>query len=493
MSSSNQEVLIQMDLNDEIIKMYFNSSNLSSNESDFKYINNEYLTRIEVVLLATLFVLTIIGNLTVILIILMYRSLSNNRSRWFKLNKNISRMSFYIIHLSIADFNVAFMSILPQLIWRSSVIFNHSHFLCKFVAFSQVFSVYASTFILIVMAYDRFKCICWPIKSCSWNYRNASLPIIMAWILAGLVASPQIFLFKIQPLFARDKLVETCSVKWASKRQETSYILYHLATQFVIPFLILTFLYSKIFFTVSKNIRYKNASIKFERESTKTLTELNLKNQINLDNSLNTLNGTLLDVKHDSENSIFKAKNNKNLSFVAWLRTNLRHKFFFTSSKKKSKNIKFTNNRSCNTVSNRQFEMKPIFKRNETLSETDKYSMKLDYKNSVYSKSFSKNYPIRQTFSGKALTKSKIKTLKLTLTVVLTYVFCSLPFYVCTFIHLMEDLSSKKPSNFFTQILVNTMILANLLYQLNSCANPFIYLFFNGNICKLITKFRSKM
>lgn len=120
--------------NSEQLNSQINNSNLTE---QFQ-INNKLLTQIEVVLLSSLFILTVIGNLTVILIILLYRNMSSKRARWFKLNKNISRMSFYIIHLSIADLNVAFMSILPQLIWRKSVVFNHSHFLCKFVAFSQV-------------------------------------------------------------------------------------------------------------------------------------------------------------------------------------------------------------------------------------------------------------------------------------------------------------------------------------------------------------------
>lgn len=86
--------------------------------------------KIEVALMSTLFVFTIVGNFLVIFIILFWRK-SRKKS-------SISRMSFYIIHLSVADINVALMSILPQVIWRNSIFFNKFQLLCKFVAFSQV-------------------------------------------------------------------------------------------------------------------------------------------------------------------------------------------------------------------------------------------------------------------------------------------------------------------------------------------------------------------
>lgn len=110
----------------------------SVNNSLLKNLNDMLLTRVEVFILTSLFVLTVVGNLAVIFILLLYRTNKTSRSRCLTINNNISRMSFYIIHLSIADTNVAVMSILPQILWRNSIVFNHSHFLCKLVTFSQV-------------------------------------------------------------------------------------------------------------------------------------------------------------------------------------------------------------------------------------------------------------------------------------------------------------------------------------------------------------------
>jgi hypothetical protein len=61
------------------------------------------------------------------------------RALGIEIINKIPRMSFYIIHLSIADMSVALLSILPQIVWRKSVLFfASSQFLCKFVTFAQV-------------------------------------------------------------------------------------------------------------------------------------------------------------------------------------------------------------------------------------------------------------------------------------------------------------------------------------------------------------------
>ena len=116
---------------------FFNNTN-NTNKFDLSTLVDLRLTRIEVVLLTTLFILTLLGNLIVIITLFFFPKRKRKHKKCFSYNKRLSRMSFYILNLSIADMNVAVMSILPQIIWRSSVIFNNSHILCKLVTFCQV-------------------------------------------------------------------------------------------------------------------------------------------------------------------------------------------------------------------------------------------------------------------------------------------------------------------------------------------------------------------
>lgn len=70
---------------------------------------DENLARVEVATLAIIFVVTVIGNTTVLLALWTRRKYAGR--------KKLSRMYFFILHLSIADLITAFLSVLPQLGW----------------------------------------------------------------------------------------------------------------------------------------------------------------------------------------------------------------------------------------------------------------------------------------------------------------------------------------------------------------------------------------
>ena len=70
---------------------------------------DEYLARWEIGVLAAIFVITVVGNSLVLLAIYLRRY----RGR----RKKLTRMYFFIIHLSVADLITAFLDVLPQLAW----------------------------------------------------------------------------------------------------------------------------------------------------------------------------------------------------------------------------------------------------------------------------------------------------------------------------------------------------------------------------------------
>ena len=55
-----------------------------------------------------------------------------------KFFKNRIKFYSFLLSLAVADINVAFINILPQILWRKSVLFNIGNTECKIVAFSQV-------------------------------------------------------------------------------------------------------------------------------------------------------------------------------------------------------------------------------------------------------------------------------------------------------------------------------------------------------------------
>lgn len=92
------------------------------------------LKLVEQIVLATIFIAALIGNVLV-LIIMMRKS-----------NRRITRVAFFILHLTIADLLVAFFSVLPMLIWKSTITFFGGDFLCRIVAFLMLTVSYISVY-----------------------------------------------------------------------------------------------------------------------------------------------------------------------------------------------------------------------------------------------------------------------------------------------------------------------------------------------------------
>lgn len=106
--------------------------------------------------------------------------------------KKLSRMYFFILHLSIADLITAIFSVLPQLAWEVTYRFYGENILCKFVKFSQTLGPYLSSYILMATAVDRHQAICYPLTYCSWTSRRSKVMVYAAWITSLIFCLPQV-------------------------------------------------------------------------------------------------------------------------------------------------------------------------------------------------------------------------------------------------------------------------------------------------------------
>ena len=92
------------------------------------------LKLVEQIVLASIFIAALIGN-TLVLIKMLH-----------KRHRRITRMAFFILHLTIADLLVAFFSVLPMLIWKSTITFFGGDFLCRIVSFLMLTVSYISVY-----------------------------------------------------------------------------------------------------------------------------------------------------------------------------------------------------------------------------------------------------------------------------------------------------------------------------------------------------------
>jgi gonadotropin-releasing hormone receptor len=79
--------------------------------------------------------------------------------------------------------------------WSYTVAWVAGNAECKIFKFLQMFSLYLSTFVLVLIGVDRFVVVRYPMKSLN-NARRLNRLIIFVWILSLTLSIPQVSLHK---------------------------------------------------------------------------------------------------------------------------------------------------------------------------------------------------------------------------------------------------------------------------------------------------------
>ncbi|XP_014470481.1 PREDICTED: vasopressin V1a receptor-like isoform X2 [Dinoponera quadriceps] len=199
---------------------------------------NEDLAKWEIALLTSIFLITLIGN-TLVLLALYARKRRQRRK--------FSRMYFFILHLCIADLLTGLFDVLPQLAWDITFRFQGGAVLCKLIKFGQPFGIYLSSYILTVAAVDRYYAICHPFSYCSVTSRRSKMMVYVVWLLAVVLCVPQVFIFSYQEISPN---VWDCWATFNVKYGERSYVTWYSVTQFLLPFIVLVYTYTRICITI---------------------------------------------------------------------------------------------------------------------------------------------------------------------------------------------------------------------------------------------------
>lgn len=140
---------------------------------------------LKAIVLAVMSIVSLIANLATI-----YSVIKNRRKR-----QNWSAIYTLILHLSVADLLVTIFCIGGEAVWNYTVQWIWGNVACKLFKFLQVFSLYLSTFILVLIGIDRFVAVRYPMKNLSTTHRFLKY-IAFAWVLSVILAAPQVKLIK---------------------------------------------------------------------------------------------------------------------------------------------------------------------------------------------------------------------------------------------------------------------------------------------------------
>jgi hypothetical protein len=137
------------------------------------------LSRNCVVAYCILFIMAAAGNITVFLSIVK------------KLKHSKSRISFLILHLSIADLLVTFFAMPMEIIWRITIQWYGGDLLCKLCQFFRAFGLYLSSMVVICVSVDRYFAIIYPMKLVG-AVNRVNVTLACSWVFAVIFALPQV-------------------------------------------------------------------------------------------------------------------------------------------------------------------------------------------------------------------------------------------------------------------------------------------------------------
>lgn len=142
------------------------------------------LTRVvvvKVIVLSVIAILSFVANVATIYSIAINR---RKQHAW-------SAIYTLILHLTVADLLVTVFCMVGDAMWSYTVAWIFGNVACKLFKFAQVFSLYLSTFILVLIGVDRFFAIRYPMKGMNTADRCLKF-VVLAWILSFIFASPQV-------------------------------------------------------------------------------------------------------------------------------------------------------------------------------------------------------------------------------------------------------------------------------------------------------------
>ncbi|KAL4717319.1 hypothetical protein ACJJTC_017206 [Scirpophaga incertulas] len=204
-------------------------------------------TIIRASILSAMAVLSLFGNLaTIISLKRGKRSRGRARPSW-------TAIYSLIFQLSIADMLVTIFCIAGEAAWSFAVQWYAGNVACKLFKFLQMFALYLSTFILVLIGVDRWLAVKYPMKSMATATRSGKL-VIVAWLLSFLLSIPQAVVFGVAKGPFVEEFYQCVTHGFYTERwQEQAYTTLSLVFMFILPLVILVSTYVSTVRTIAKS------------------------------------------------------------------------------------------------------------------------------------------------------------------------------------------------------------------------------------------------
>lgn len=198
----------------------------------------EWEAAITALALSVIIVLTLVGNVLVILSVFTYRPLR-------------TAPNFYVVSLAVADMTVAIL-VLPFNV--AYIILGRwvlGKILCEFWLTCDIYCCTNSILHLCVIALDRYKAITDPINYARKRTLNRVFWIVaITWVLSFAISSPPLLGWNDWP--AEFKADTPCSLT-----SQQGYVIYSSLGSFFVPLVVMTSVYIRIFIATRRRLRQR--------------------------------------------------------------------------------------------------------------------------------------------------------------------------------------------------------------------------------------------
>ncbi|XP_055605204.1 cardioacceleratory peptide receptor [Uranotaenia lowii] len=202
---------------------------------------------IRVIVLSAMALVSLLGNIAT-----MWNIRKNRKFRRLA-RHNWSAIYSLIFHLSIADLLVTVFCMIGEAAWSYTVEWVAGSVACKLFKVVQMFSLYLSTYVLVLVGVDRWVAVKYPMKSLN-TARRCHRFLLGAYMLSFVLSIPQWIIFRVaKGPFLEDYYQCVTHGFYDFRWQEQLYTTFTLIFMFIIPLLILIGSYLSTFRTISSS------------------------------------------------------------------------------------------------------------------------------------------------------------------------------------------------------------------------------------------------
>ncbi|XP_050040293.1 cholecystokinin receptor type A-like isoform X5 [Dermacentor andersoni] len=200
-------------------------------------------TAFRILLYAIIFVCAVVGNSLVIITLVQRRRM-----------RTVTNV--FLLNLAVSDLLLGVFCMPTTLVGSVLRNFVLGAAMCKLIPYLQAVSVSVSAWTLVSISLERFFAIVRPLESRRWQTRSHAYKVIlMVWLCSMVTMLPIAVLSQLVPLRGERK---KCREVWPNVTSERVFNVYLDVTLFLLPLVIMSFVYSCIGATLCHGMKIDN-------------------------------------------------------------------------------------------------------------------------------------------------------------------------------------------------------------------------------------------